>query len=262
VWKEDAIKSLKPFPEANLHFTPSFSEVDGDKYPPYNRPHGIKHWLDHVDVKERVVVVIDPDMLFVKPLIQHGSSQQDLISSVNPKSRLNVINLEQPTDRVEEGRPVGQFYGIGSSYVEPPYKLSDFCDPGTPCMGVTAQDAWDFYDVGPPYMLHINDLKKMIPLWLEFTAKSRAVKPVLIAEMFAYSLAAAHLNLKHVRLDSFIVSDTNPNSYGEAFSFLDYKKNDPCKLGRTLTKEDARLPTFIHMAHRYGYEFHKVYCDC
>ena len=90
VWKEDAIKAMKPFPNANLHFTPDFSELKGDKYPPYNRPHGFKHWLDHVDVKERVIVVIDPDMLFMKPIIQHGSLQQDLVSSVRYDSQFSL----------------------------------------------------------------------------------------------------------------------------------------------------------------------------
>ena len=82
--------------------------------------------------------------------------------------------------------------------MNPPYKLSDFCDPGTQCLKTTNRDANDYYQVGPPYMLHNKDFKKMVPLWLNYTWKSRQVKPVLIAEMFAYSLAAAHYDLKHM----------------------------------------------------------------
>ena len=46
-----------------------------------------------------------------------------------------------------------------------------------------------------------------------------ALYPSLLAEMYAYCLAAAHLGLPHVKLDSFMVS--NVDAYGEGWAFVD-----------------------------------------
>lgn len=43
--------------------------------------------------------------------------------------------------------------------------------------------------------------------------------PHLLAEMYAYSVSAAHLELPHLRLDTYMTSDVD--SYGEAWPYVD-----------------------------------------
>jgi len=61
------------YPQYHVHFTPDFKkdEKTNKKYDFYNKPWGLKHWLDYAyppiggDV---VVALIDPDMIFLRPL--------------------------------------------------------------------------------------------------------------------------------------------------------------------------------------------------
>ena len=43
--------------------------------------------------------------------------------------------------------------------------------------------------------------------------------PHLLAEMYAYSVASAHLELPHLRLDNYMTSETE--AYGEGWPFVD-----------------------------------------
>ena len=91
------------------------------------------------------------------------------------------------------------------------------------CNALSTQDAWDYFNVGPPYALHLDDFTNMLPFWMNFTRDTRRAVPELIAEMYAYSLAASHLGLKHIRLNSLIVSDVRPSSYGKWRYKLDHQ---------------------------------------
>ena len=175
-------------------------------------------------------------MMFLRPFM-NGSPPDTLFTEV-AGHRLKKIGVDELTDRVTKGRPVGAFYGIGAKFLhyEKPYTLEHFCkrteeeqaylkkgsldEQNTAkrlqqeCMALVDADGWDFFNVGPPYMLHLDDLTAMLPFWMNFTRDTRKAVPELIAEMYGYSLAAAHLNLKHIRLNSLIISDVRPSSYG------------------------------------------------
>jgi hypothetical protein len=105
--------------------------------------------------------------------------------------------------------------------------------------------------------MHLDDFTNILPFWMNFTRDTRKAVPELIAEMYAYSLAAAHLGLKHIRLNNLIVSDVRPSSYGEAWDKMSMKF-DPCENGRPPNvEEEPMLPNWIHMAQRYAWDFHK-----
>ena len=45
--------------------------------------------------------------------------------------------------------------------------------------------------------------------WCEFVPKVHKEYPNLLAEMFAYCIAAAHLELEHMLIDSLMISNVN-----------------------------------------------------
>jgi len=54
-----------------------------------------------------------------------------------------------------------------------------------------------YYSAGPPYIIHIQDVLQFSKRWLELVPPTYDEYPLLYAEMFAYSMAAADLGLKH-----------------------------------------------------------------
>jgi hypothetical protein len=81
------------------------------------------------------------------------------------------------------------------------------------------------------------------------------------ADMYAYSLAAAHFNLDHLMFDQYMVS--SPATYGEGWPFVDKFGSMPCSNpNKGAHAPDALIPTFLHVAQRYDSEltrfmFHK-----
>lgn len=66
-----------------------------------------------------------------------------------------------------------------------------------PFIHVTNHDVNHFYSAGPPYVIHIQDVLALSKRWSELVPPTYDEYPLLYAEMFAYSMAAADLNLKH-----------------------------------------------------------------
>ncbi|KAL3776411.1 hypothetical protein HJC23_006765 [Cyclotella cryptica] len=174
----------------HLHFTPDFTNMSvyggpfadgtrkrtfkgrngkiqqgnyGNTYPFNNKPNGLNHWAQHFlrndERRDESIVLIDPDFLF-----------------------LNKFELDEI---VLPGKPAAAKYGLGWS--------------GIPCpfISVTNKDVNNFYSAGPPYVIHIEDVLKFSKRWSDLVPPTFDEYPLLYAEMFAYSMAAADLGLKH-----------------------------------------------------------------
>ena len=63
------------------------------------------------------------------------------------------------------------------------------------------------FAAGPPYMATGHDFYLIADKWAEFGVGTHKQYPNLLAEMFAYCLAAAHLKLPHQIAQSFMISD-------------------------------------------------------
>lgn len=145
------------------------------------------------------------------------------------------------------GAPVGQFYGLGDKWIQ--FNRKYICGVGSPCIDITSKDAWRYYTVGPPYILHVADWRKLAQAWVDFVPKVYEEYPNLLAEMYAYCLAAAHHELPHARIDSYMVS--NVGAYGEAWDFVD-RMPEVCRPGLPIQWTDpAKLPTFAHLCQGY-----------
>jgi hypothetical protein len=80
--------------------------------------------------------------------------------------------------------------------------------------------------------------------------------PHLLAEMYAYSMAAAHEKLPHAQFEHFMVSNTEAG--GEGWPWID-KLPDSCNRS-VIADTNTPLPTLIHFCQDYhvnGYQFFK-----
>jgi hypothetical protein len=93
-------------PQFRVHFTPDYSKdpKTGKTYLFFNKPHGLLHWLTHAKFNESVVALLDPDMLFLRPITGHFP----------PGGYLTSPDWKQEHwERVVKGKPAGQQYGLG-----------------------------------------------------------------------------------------------------------------------------------------------------
>ena len=232
-----------------VHLTPHFS-TDGDSgkdYKFYNKPYGLRHWLARADLgDDAIVALIDPDFIFLRPLTADVSNASAILASAPVDAAAAAARFR----RVRRGQPAGQFYGLGDGWLK--FDRETICGPESPCANVTAADAWRYYSVGPPYVAHVDDLRAIAAKWCDFVPRVFAQYPELLAEMYAYSMAAAHLRLPHLRLDHYMLSNTQ--AYGEAWPWVDGAARSSCdeSLPQRLWPHH-NVPVFVHYCQ--GYRF-------
>lgn len=109
---------------------------------------------------------------------------------------------------------------------------------------------------GPGPGRDTNTLQRSSPTqiaqkWSEFVPRVHEQYPHLLAEMFAFCIAAAHLGLKHQLIDSLMVSNTD--AQGEGWPLIDKIPNDEmCNFARTPDHSVYALPTVVHLCQRYA----------
>jgi len=105
------------------------------------------------------------------------------------------------------------------------------------------------FAAGPPYMATGHDMYLIANKWAEFGPGTHAQYPNLLAEMFAYCLAAAHLKLPHQIAQSFMISDVGTGGLEGWQKYIDPKSDlDVCTPG-AIPQED--LPFILHYCQRY-----------
>lgn len=159
--------------------------IEEKGYPLYNKPYSLVSFFENMDIKEEYIIVLDSDMIIRKP--------------IDPKKlgvkRGTVVSSDYPY-------LVGADNNFKNRFLDTNNKI---------------------YKVGGFYIFHIDDLKKIAPLWLSYTKKIRKFiseneelfinesmeTPEYIdeniinqakwhAEMYGYIFAASHLNIHHI----------------------------------------------------------------
>ncbi|KAK4267013.1 hypothetical protein QN277_023860 [Acacia crassicarpa] len=164
-----------------MHLAPTFEVPSmsrhpktGDWYPAINKPAGVVHWLKHSKEAENVdwVVILDADMIIRGPIIPWELG-------------------------AEKGRPVAAYYGYlrgcDNILAQLHTKHPELCDK-----------------VGGLLAMHIDDLRKLAPMWLSKTEEVREdtahwttnitgdiYGKGWISEMYGYSFGAAEVGLRH-----------------------------------------------------------------
>ncbi|KAJ1460977.1 hypothetical protein M885DRAFT_508486 [Pelagophyceae sp. CCMP2097] len=246
-----------------VHFAPK-GELKGN-YKYSNKPSGLWHWLNHaspapfVDPSVGIVVLLDPDQMLLRPIggalaaglsaraddvkaLYDDAGQPRILLDAGPKA------LAALPQRVSPGFPAAQEYGIGGPWAiagspnaRPSWRTFDrsqVCGTG-PCTRTEMVDADNHYSVGPPYVLHHTDARLIAEAWLRAMPGVHSQYPHLLAEMYAYSMAAANLTLPHAQLHHYMVSNVGVGA-GEAWSWVD--GYDTCAGADLTTPPDATRP--------------------
>ena len=211
-----------------VHFTPDFKHdaKSGKKYAFYNKPRGLQHWLANAvpaGPQDEVVALLDPDMIFLRPLTAEvASATNKLYNKKLYVDKKTGAVLKPMQDYVKTGYPVAQRYGLGAPWTDDHHKKFnrlDVCGEGSPCMDVKEQEGEEYYSVGPPYIATRADFDRISTSWVEFVPRVHSQYPFLLAEMYAYSMAAAHERLPHAIMYHYMVS--NADGGGEGWDFVD-----------------------------------------
>eukprot|EP00586_Coscinodiscus_wailesii_P006753 CAMPEP_0172482230 /NCGR_PEP_ID=MMETSP1066-20121228/8493_1 /TAXON_ID=671091 /ORGANISM="Coscinodiscus wailesii, Strain CCMP2513" /LENGTH=513 /DNA_ID=CAMNT_0013245187 /DNA_START=17 /DNA_END=1558 /DNA_ORIENTATION=+ len=255
MWHDRHISLLSP--RFTIHFTPHFSSVKaedgsdtGKKYDFFNKPFGLKHWMEHGDGirdgggtldEDAVVILIDPDMILLKPITVDFTDERQFIYGPRANSK--------PTARhVAKGTPFAQEYGFGGQW-STRLDLAKFLPSHSPALKMSTAEAGKMA-YGPPYIGYASDMIRIAVKWAEYVPLSHAQYPNLLAEMFAYCVAAADLELEHQIIRSLMVSDSGVAK--EGWKFIDgVAGEEVCGMAFRLDTVTSPLPSVLHYCQRY-----------
>jgi hypothetical protein len=161
--------------------------------------------------------------------------------------------------KVSPGQPFAQTYGFGAHWMEK-LDLEKIAGPDSPTKSLSKAVASVKYPVGPPYLATVKDMYDIAVKWTEFAPKVHEQYPHLLAEMFAYCAASAHLQLPHQTIDSLMISNTD--STGEGWDFIDKIPQEKlCFVAENPTSFSIHpVPNVLHYCQSYsvdGVEFGK-----
>lgn len=239
-----------------VHFTPHFSTVkkeDGSKgdYKYFNKPFGLRDWMENGEgmgidhdtntpVDEDVIVIlIDPDQALLRPIRADFSDETETITKEK--------DYEKYPLKVSHGHPIAQKYGLGAQWRK--FNLEKITGSAdSPAIKVTSDDGFKHYPAGPPYLATARDFYQISLKWTEFAPGVHEEYPYLLAEMFAYCIAAAHLELPHRMVESLMVS--NSGAGGEGWPFVDSMEGNVCDYDY-MSEDRTPAPNVIHYCQRH-----------
>lgn len=245
-----------------IHFTPKFStvlngdETTGKDYKFFNKPFGLRHWMENgegmgllpgstkLKNEDDIVMLLDPDMILLRPL-SHDFTHTDELTI---KKTIHPIDDAQKQDHwiVKHGQPFAALYGYGIQWQSKIDLEIVTGDANTNAKKVNANDARQFYPMGPPYLATAKDMYEIAIKWTEFAPGVHKQYPYLLAEMFAYSISAAHLNLPHQPIESLMISATHIGIEGWKW-IDDIPLDNVCSYDSSTTN----LPYVFHYCQRY-----------
>ncbi len=258
-WFRDNIQFMSK--RFHIHLTPCFSEVKDENgkvvgdYKFFNKPFGLKHFLEKFEMlgyreadgsftnEDDIVFLIDPDMALTRPLTSDFSNERETIIAPRRQGENTLAT------KVQRGVPFAQTYGLGVQWQR--FDLDKIAGPDSPAKSVSNQDGQLYYPVGPPYIGTVHDMYQISLKWTEFVPKVHEQYPHLLAEMYAFCIAAAHLNLRHQLIDSLMAS--NSNTGGEAWPLIDkIPPSETCEFAKNPTNVKYAMPSVIHYCQRYS----------
>jgi hypothetical protein len=240
-------------PYFGLYITPSF---DGAKdFPWINKPSGIHHFVEHAmpELKrlgETVIAILDPDFIFLKPLTQTGELLEDIIYT----GKTSIHGRTYPhlgMDIARPGRPVAQRYGLGGQWVHN-FPVAKITGKDSNALKYDEESAHQAFSVGPPMLIHTDDALPLTSLWQKYMQPVLDVETDILADMWAYCMASAHLGLEHTIVDHHMISTWGRS--GQSYQWVDKWEELSCRDPESsFAKNNPRQksPTFIHMASNF-----------
>jgi len=268
-WFEEHVRPMAPG-RFHLHLTPAFSGVKGEdgretgkSYKYFNKPFGLRHWLEHAEGMgldadtglptdpDVVVALIDPDMIFLRRMTSDYGVDRETVLGFLPKK---AAERGDRYLRVEPGKPIAATYGFGNQWRS---KVDLALIPGvgsdSPALKGSDEFARQHFSVGPPYLAVASDMHRIAVGWTEFVPHVHEQYPKLLAEMFGFCISAAHNELPHQRIDSFMVSDVTMAGGGEGWELIDaIPPEEVCGFASRPDHDRYALPNVVHYCQRYG----------
>ena len=242
--KVHAEKIVPLNPGFQMHITPDFGVKDNQKY--WNKPNGLLDWMENelgfpdraAEYNDAIIIIVDPDMMLLRPITHEFS-----------KFKTEWVG-EFKSDKVDHGIPIAQQYAYGNKWLTSLHgNVSYVVGPDSPIHNLSLKDAEAYYPAGPPYLATGKDMYAIAKYWVKFLPLVHDIFPEFMAEMHAYSTAAAHLNLPHQLTPGFMVSDVSGDSPKEGFGFLqNVTRADACS--PQISEDD--LPLVLHYCQRYA----------
>jgi hypothetical protein len=245
-----------------LQLTPHFSQIKNEKgetvgdYKFFNKPFGTLYWLEHspdlvynnetksfpTRLQNDIVILIDPDMGLMRPITGDFSDERETVVSARRKEDFVV-------QKVGPGKPFAQVYGFGTQWAR--LDLEKICGVGTPAAAVNAVDGFVHYPAGPPYIGTVADMHQIALHWTKFVPGVYEQYPHLLAEMFAFSIAAAHLKLPFQLIDSLMISKIDVG--GEGWPLVDHiPAESVCAFAKEPDHSQYAVPSVVHLCQRYS----------
>lgn len=125
---------------------------------------GLRHWLDHAEPpidNSTVVVLLDPDMIFLRPITVKIRGLDNLIVG-------KYVKEPDLIEEVAEGYPVAQLYGLGAPWTNDKHKKFNrtwICGADSPCVRTSTQFGERHFAVGPPYIGLRADMERIAETW-------------------------------------------------------------------------------------------------
>jgi peptidyl serine alpha-galactosyltransferase len=228
----------------HLHLTPDYSKLKrGINFKYFNKPFGMKHWMQeglgypdsHTKHDDTIIILMDPDQILLRPFTNDFSNSSEVWRSP-----------AKVQTKVEHGSPFAQQYGYGLQWKDKINIRHVTSGEPSPLETMSRTEAFDYYmAMGPPYIATAKDMYAIVQKWTEFVPLIHDDYPHLLAEMFGYNVAAAHLGLRHSIAQSFMVSDIQAG--GEGWKLIhNVEPKDIC-----YNFPPAQLPHVIHYCQRY-----------
>jgi len=278
-WHRQNVLPLQDTPTAKkftLHFTPNYDHPIVKEYIYVNKPFALLHYFQYYDETatpegfstsafhlqlrltttklspflqpDDIIAVIDPDMVFLRPLSHDFTPSNTFQPVYAPGNEFDPTDPYTSTSThnvttVQHGHPFAPKYDVGDAWRYFNLKYITKSDT-SPALNVTQEEALSHYAVGSPYMATIQDMYALTPLWLDSVATVREEFPEHISEMYSYIIGAAHANLPHHLIQNLMISgpggslhDTPPN---EGWAFLPHIPPEQiCSFATQVYKLDA-----------------------
>mmetsp|Transcript_2505 Transcript_2505/g.3511 ORF Transcript_2505/g.3511 Transcript_2505/m.3511 type:complete len:334 (+) Transcript_2505:91-1092(+) len=201
---------------------------------------------DNHEFDNSIVILIDPDMILQRPILNDFSDKiSDKSSNANAWQLKDHDNMNMLYSKVSHGHPVAQLYYYGTDWRLAYGNLTHVVGADSPVHRLLAEDAFHHYRVGPPYILTAKDMYKVSKYWVDFVPRLSDLTDDFLMEMYGYSLASAHLGLKHQLARGFIASDVRR----EDWSFLLHNhRENACRPPTTRNSG----PYLVHYCNKYG----------
>jgi hypothetical protein len=216
------------------------------------------------DDDEAVIILMDPDMILTRPMTRYFNKTVDRWCEGDTRDIPKNNNKEDYYWKVDRGRPVAQKYTLANEWTRWGTTLSDLVGTDSPALRVSPKEALDHYQLGPPYLATARDMYNIVAKWADIVRDVHKAWRTLtqqheemLADMIAFVIAAAHLQLPHQMSQSFMWSDPRI-AYEEPWDWVESLPKERLCDG-TILQDGGMMANVFHYCQIYSFRDYTFY---